>query len=213
MPPDYDTPFNTHGDIMIIPNFLANTHCKFLVEYSNNADTDLLGVHDHGKSNIHGSDQFATKTAIRNTKMVKYDDTIKNGMIEVIRHAVETAINPFFNVSIQRAEAPQILKYDVGGHYDEHVDSEELWHNKHENKIEWKKLFDRDISIFLYLNDDYEGGELVFPNQHITVNPKSGMLVAFPSNHHFVHSVKPVTKGTRYVVATWASLATPEDKI
>lgn len=197
---------------MVIPNYVATPQCKFLVEYADKADSKPLGILDHEKSNAYGFEQFSTNTSIRDTEMVIYDDTIMNGLVEVVRHAVENLINPFFDVSVQSAEIPQVLKYNVGGHYAEHVDSEALWHNVHENKIEWKKVIDRDISILLYLNDDYEGGELVFPNQHITIKPKAGMLVAFPSNHHFVHGVNPVTKGTRYAMVTWASLSAPEDK-
>lgn len=197
---------------MIIPNYVAKVHCKFLVDYAEKADSKPLGIFDHEKSNTYGSEQFSTDTSIRDTKLIICDDTIMNGCVEVVRHAVENLINPFFDVSVQSAEIPQVLRYDVGGHYDEHVDSEALWHNTHENKIEWKKVLDRDISILLYLNDDYEGGELVFPNQNIMIKPKTGMLVAFPSNHHFVHGVNPVTKGTRYAMVTWASLPASEDK-
>lgn len=141
--------------------------------------------------------------------MVQYEDDLRNDLVEAIRHAVVNFINPYFSVQVQSAEPPQLLKYVVGGHYDVHPDGEALWFNKDENKLEWKKNIDRDISILIYLNDEYEGGQLVFPNQHITLNPKPGMLVAFPSSHHFMHGVTPITKGTRYAIVTWASL-TPQ---
>jgi len=35
--------------------------------------------------------------------------------------------------------------------------------------------------------------------------------VAFPSTHHFLHGVNPVTKGTRYAIVNWFSLGKPAD--
>ena len=54
-----------------------------------------------------------------------------------------------------------------------------------------------------YLNDDYEGGELVFPELGITVNPKEHNLILFPSYFMYKHEVKPVISGTRYSLVTW----------
>lgn len=56
------------------------------------------------------------------------------------------------------------------------------------------------FSIVLYLNDDYEGGEINFPNQNIKIKPKPGSLIMFPSHQPFIHEVLPVTSGSRYMV-------------
>ena len=65
---------------------------------------------------------------------------------------------------------------------------------------------DRDISIIFFLNDEFEGGDLVFPELRIRIKPEPGMLVCFPSNHHYLHGVEPVTKGHRYSIVTWATV-------
>lgn len=57
----------------------------------------------------------------------------------------------------------------------------------------------RDISSVFYWNDEYEGGEIVFPNQNIRIKPSSGMLIFFPSDNNFSHKVLPVVSGIRYV--------------
>jgi hypothetical protein len=54
-------------------------------------------------------------------------------------------------------------------------------------------------SILVYLNDDYEGGEIFFPNQNILLKPQAGSLIIFPSCEPYVHQVKEITKGTRYI--------------
>ena len=60
--------------------------------------------------------------------------------------------------------------------------------------------------MVLYLNDDFEGGDFIFPDHHIRVRPEPGMLVCFPSNHHYKHGVEPVTRGNRYSIVCWATV-------
>jgi hypothetical protein len=48
----------------------------------------------------------------------------------------------------------------------------------------------------LFLNDDYEGGELYFEELEISLKPKSGTLVLFPG-YYTKHGVNEVTSGTR----------------
>ena len=46
------------------------------------------------------------------------------------------------------------------------------------------------------LNDDYEGGELLFDDQGKIVKPKAGSLVLFPG-YYVSHGVNEITKGSR----------------
>ena len=59
------------------------------------------------------------------------------------------------------------------------------------------------FSAILYLSnqgDDFEGGEVYFPDHNILIRPEAGMLVFFPGDEHHMHEVKRVTAGLRYVV-------------
>jgi hypothetical protein len=58
---------------------------------------------------------------------------------------------------------------------------------------------DLAFSLVAYINDDYEGGEISFPNHNITIKPKAGSLIMFPSQEPYIHEVKPITSGTRYM--------------
>jgi 2OG-Fe(II) oxygenase superfamily len=64
----------------------------------------------------------------------------------------------------------------------------------------------RDYTGLAYLNDDFTGGELVFPNRDVIITPKPGLLVGFPSNHKFVHAVPKVLSGKRYSLPVWLTL-------
>jgi len=48
----------------------------------------------------------------------------------------------------------------------------------------------------LFLTDDYEGGELFFPDLGVELHPKVGSLVLF-TGHKTVHGVNTVSKGVR----------------
>ena len=68
----------------------------------------------------------------------------------------------------------------------------------------------RDYTALAYLNDDFTGGELVFPDLDVVIAPKTGLLVGFPSNHKFVHSVRSVLSGKRYSLPIWFTVNSAE---
>ncbi len=56
---------------------------------------------------------------------------------------------------------------------------------------------DREYSILVYLNDDYEGGETVFPMEDLTVRPRAGQMIIFPSK--LIHESTELKSGIKYV--------------
>jgi hypothetical protein len=61
----------------------------------------------------------------------------------------------------------------------------------------------RDVSAIYYLNDEFEGGEIVFELQQLVVKPGRGLLLAFPSDADHVHEILPVRSGVRYTTPIW----------
>lgn len=61
----------------------------------------------------------------------------------------------------------------------------------------------RCVSAIIYLNNEYEGGEVEFVNYNIKIKPEPGMLLLFPSNYAYRHIAHPVTSGTKYALVTW----------
>jgi len=62
----------------------------------------------------------------------------------------------------------------------------------------------RVVSSILYLNSDFDGGEIVFEQHGPTIiKPRRGLLLLFPSDQHHIHEVRPVTGGYRYTAAIW----------
>jgi hypothetical protein len=58
-------------------------------------------------------------------------------------------------------------------------------------------------AAFLYLNDDFEGGMLQFPDQEISLRPKVGMLAAFDGGFNNMHEVTLITSGVRYTIGSF----------
>jgi hypothetical protein len=60
-----------------------------------------------------------------------------------------------------------------------------------------------DIATLVYLNSDYEGGEIYFPDYDIVIKPEPGDLLCFPDQPAYVHGVKTIKSGTRYTTPRW----------
>jgi Rps23 Pro-64 3,4-dihydroxylase Tpa1-like proline 4-hydroxylase len=82
-----------------------------------------------------------------------------------------------------------ILKYGPGQKVVDHVDDSIKNH--------------RRISVVYYFNDNYSGGEIIFPRFDVTYKPVANELLIFPSTYVYNHSVLPVTEGTRYSMVSW----------
>lgn len=54
-------------------------------------------------------------------------------------------------------------------------------------------------SIVAYLNDDYEGGEIEFPNQNVKIKPSAGSIIIFPSSVPYLHKSNEILKGQKYM--------------
>ena len=78
-------------------------------------------------------------------------------------------------------------KYNVGESMGPHVDKNEM------NDFAYYVLA-------LYMNDDYEGGEIRFINEDITIKPESGSLLIFPGTHPFLHEVLEVKSGNKMII-------------
>jgi hypothetical protein len=59
------------------------------------------------------------------------------------------------------------------------------------------------LSMIGVLNEDYEGGDLVFFDDY-KIKTKTGDLIIFPSCFLYPHAIEEITKGTRYSFVSWA---------
>ena len=82
-----------------------------------------------------------------------------------------------------------IKKYNTESYMGPHVDTEDLNDKKQPS-----------LSMVFYLNNNYEGGQIEFPKQDISIKPEAGSLIIFPSYQPYLHDPKPVLSGYKYMV-------------
>ena len=190
--------------VLIRPNVINSQGLQELVSHIKSSPAEDLSVFDPDKTNATGKTSWIVDKQTRDTQIVPMGPLFPK-IEDLFRNAVREIINPFYQCEVDSSEIPQVLSYGVGGHYKPHIDGESIWMTPRGEKI-WKKSTDRDLSIVFYLNDDFEGGDFIFPELKIRVRPEPGMMVCFPSNHHYSHGVEPVTKGKRYSIVSWATV-------
>ena len=151
------------------------------------------------------------------------DDTLNARLRELVDIANHEA---GWRYDIVDQEMAQFTSYDGAEQqtYDWHTDGQcdhwcaresSLFHNIKLEEMNLKYTPDprllgtvRKISVSAILNDDYEGGELLFSTiekdstvKITNIKARKGDLVIFPS--FIEHKVAPVTKGTRYSIVAW----------
>lgn len=141
-----------------------------------------------------GDNQFKIDYNNRMTSSidVPYAINDKNKFTKTFRETfdpIEQNYMSVFGISLRSHNPYKILKYDIGGKFNTHMD-------------DGGGNF-RRVSTVYYLNDNYEGGELCFPQFSIQLKPEEGDMIIFPSSYVYSHSVSPVTFGTRFSIASW----------
>ncbi len=86
---------------------------------------------------------------------------------------------------------PKFNKYAVGDYYKPHTDSPFMQCGDIKVRT--------DLSCTIWLNDDYEGGELCVDGHRLKGKP--GQCVIYRGDS--IHEVTPVTKGERICAITW----------
>ena len=175
--------------IVKLDNIIPNEFCNEIIEYINKTDLELLTI---GKPN-----QNFLKQDFRNV-LGKHLDSIKQkDVFNRIKKKIEDLYilyhSKFPKLYINKINQIDILKYDIGGKHGFHVDT--------------FTDYTRTVSVILNLNNDYEGGDLVFGDQKNQEVKRfklgAGTCLFFPSSFMYPHSISPIIKGNRYCVVSW----------
>jgi Rps23 Pro-64 3,4-dihydroxylase Tpa1-like proline 4-hydroxylase len=84
------------------------------------------------------------------------------------------------------------------------------FHSDNSTDGEYNAFERSKFATFLYLNDDFVGGELNFKDHPITIKPKAGMLATFAGGHHNEHEVRLVEESDRYTIGSFWDYAEAE---
>ena len=186
---------NPYDLIIIKENVVPNKHIEELMLLTNNKEqisqAQVINTNDKGEDNS------VENLKNRNTLWYEIPEEQGNKLEVAISQVYKEICVPKYNCEFKGYDPCQFLGYPVGGHYVEHNDAETFDRGK------WRRIADRDVSFLFYLNSEFGGGELEFTQIGLTIKPKKGMMIAFPSYKEFAHKVHPVTWGHRYTLVSW----------
>ena len=185
--------------VVIFDNFLTDSESNAIVKTVKQWERST----DTGTSNKYG--EVGRVVSKSRTSANAWCDRACEADPDVLR--VTAKIEEVTRVPAVNYESFQILQYEAGQFYRAH----------HDNGADDASLpaGPRVLTFFLYLSDVEEGGETNFPFLNISVKPKKGRAVLWPStldsapdttDRRTVHEAKPVIKGIKYAANAWIHL-------
>lgn len=173
-------PFADPANIVIKENFITNKHLSEILEYCRSVE-EWKSQSELGTDSIHSWELIQKNSPHIYTLMQTY--------VNDVQREVEYK----FGRQLEQAK-PGFRKWHPGEYQDLHADGETAGGWPGYNYIV-------DYGSIMYLNDEYEGGEIFFPKYDIQLKPKPGTLIFFPSTNMYAHGVTEVTDGVRFTSA------------
>jgi predicted 2-oxoglutarate/Fe(II)-dependent dioxygenase YbiX len=132
---------------------------------------------------------LAVDRAVRDAEVI--DEVAERALIRYCSDRLYAATREIAarSVPFSMLSEVQIVRYRPGGKFADHRDSPA------------KGASPRVLSLVCYLNDDFSGGATVFPELAATVQPASGMAIAFAPE--LLHRAEPVCLGMKYAITAW----------
>lgn len=185
--------------VVLLENFVQEAEADRLVELGRKQGYDRSA--DVGKEKPDGSHESSvsdSRTSHNTWCQLKscIEDPLVAPVIERVAKVSKTEVT--------NSEYLQLLQYEPGQYYRQHHDY--IPHHIH------MPCGVRILTLFIYLNDVEEGGGTHFPLLNLTVQPKKGSAVLWPSvldhapeskDGRTDHEALPVIKGIKYGANAW----------
>jgi hypothetical protein len=194
------------NNIKVIEGWISNEDCARAMEIISKTPVNHLATHSY---------------PIHNTEGYEGETEEERLFAEEFGKKMVALAEELYGLPLIRDQKFLYVVHPTGTYIDPHTDILDITAPDYEGdtyesqRERFPYLWSGHLSILAYLNDDYEGGELYFPEHDFGVRPKKGMIIFFPGNLHYVHGVAPVTSGTRYTLSQWSKfkdfIAKPEN--
>lgn len=168
-------------------NFLTKSTCEELIKLHGYVLADRLNYITY-----HDEQGFVNHSFIE-----KADERI-NKIVQIANANAQVFIEDYLKVNSDlsqfhyKFENASLIVVNSNGHIPHHHDPE-IFAQDGEVKL-------GHFSILCYLNQNFDGGEVVFPSQDFRLKPKTGTMLIFPNSFLFPHFVAPVFGNTRYAL-------------
>jgi hypothetical protein len=190
------TVINLDYGINLYKNAIKKDEClKIINTLEHETSLGIPEIFWHG-SHVNGKEEVLE---VRNCFDLKYKKEnlgvhipFNQGLYDIhdsVDKSLDVCLNHYeskWNLKMNYREAFNFVKYMPGEYFKVHAD-----HGPYYNCT---------ISAVVYLNDDYDGGELQFTRHGLTIKPDAGDIVICPSNFVYEHASLEIFEGTKYAV-------------
>jgi hypothetical protein len=205
-----------HDHIFLFDNFITEEDRLELVkfnqeEYRWNRDNSwAVPLHQYNNGSVSLFGKYAEEQQrIRSA----WPETATHPLMSVYGGKITKIASKTFGRTLVYRLEPYMKCFIAGMDHQPHADSEAIGNGE----VDFMPNYSPDsfnspvlieVAANLYLTDDFEGGELYFPNLGVEIKPKAGQLVLFPGGHEYSHGVKEITSGKRIVL--FSPLTSPQ---
>ena len=186
--------------ILVVPRALSALTCRTIVAHAVAHEAAVVPARIAGGG---GAEPGRIDRGVRSTGVVP-TRTIGPRLSGIVGNLLAAYVEPFYDRKVEWWERPRLLRYTVGDRYGLHADADRKVDVG--GSLVWRRHLDRDVSLILYVNDAFTGGKLHFPAQNLKIEPKAGLLVAFPSSAAYLHEAEPTDSGQRFALVSWAAI-------
>lgn len=148
--------------------------------------------------------QKANALSSRTCSDFKFDVVEADCVLQIVRERIAAITT----LPVVAFEPPQIFHYALGQEIKAHYDALRLGDQGYGQGGAYKG--DRIATFLLYLNDDYDGGDLVFPKVGLRHRGKAGDGVYFAHidadgtpDRLSLHAALPVTRNEKFILSQW----------
>lgn len=201
-------------EVLIIKNYLTKDQLNFLLKDTKKSEAiwEINWEREYLGDAKKYTGWKGMCILIENDEKLERAELDKNFYKDLIDDVKNVAENNFGEKLV--LESAQITRWRIGRdqppHIDYFIESEEhdydeLLRNNWTKEIALdfaKDFHNKHYSALLYLNDNFEGGDLYFPqHDNFTLRPEPGLLAMFQGNDNNFHGVTTVTNGIRYNIS------------
>jgi len=182
--------------IVVIGNFVEPEHLKtiqkFLPTINEWADPGESQYSEDGTC-LYNADYWRHRQCSGEIIQKLNNDIYK--IIEFYINKMQKVLTETFSVQLS-SRPPVLVKWTPGTEQRPHAD-------KQLNDGSPNPFPNYDLNSLIYYNDDFEGGELYYPEHDIVIKPEPGLAVAHPGDIHFLHGVKRIISGERWTTPSF----------
>ena len=123
-----------------------------------------------------------------------------NALLATALNHLRQQVAKHYDTTFSHLELYAIERFRPGQAHKRHMDGLVLT-NRYEELAQGVPA--RDVTAIAFLNDEFEGGDLLLPRQKVKVKPQTGGVVVFPARYTHPYQALPVLRGCKYTVTSW----------